>query len=80
MIIINVPEHGDFPQNIITGTFQEDCAVLIVVSGVGEFEADTSLRMEGSVSTLLWLTHGVKQLIVGVNKMDSTEPLYSQKR
>ena len=29
---------------------------------------------------LLAYTLGVKQLIVGVNKMDSTEPPYSQKR
>ena len=33
-----------------------------------------------SIGTLLAYTLGVKQLIVGINKMDSTEPNYSQKR
>ncbi|KAK2116108.1 Elongation factor 1-alpha 1 [Saguinus oedipus] len=60
--IIDSPGHRDFIKNLIMGTSQADCAVLIVAAGVGEFEA------------------GVKQLIVRVNKVDSTEPPYSQKR
>ncbi|CAO2634203.1 Elongation factor 1-alpha 1 [Lemmus lemmus] len=71
--IIDAPGHRDFIKNMITGTSQADCAVLIVAAGVGEFEQTRE-------HALLAYTLGVKQLIVGVNKMDSTEPPYSQKR
>ena len=63
-----------------TGTSQADCAVLIVAAGVGEFEAGISENGQTCEHALLAYTLGVKQLIVGVNKMDSTEPPYSQKR
>ncbi|KAB1279494.1 Elongation factor 1-alpha; somatic form, partial [Camelus dromedarius] len=61
-------------------TSQADCAVLIVAAGVGEFEAGISKNGQTREHALLAYTLGVKQLIVGVNKMDSTEPPYSQKR
>uniref|UniRef100_A0A8C2MNC8 EEF1A1 n=1 Tax=Cricetulus griseus TaxID=10029 RepID=A0A8C2MNC8_CRIGR len=57
-----------------------DCAVLIVAAGAGEFEAGISKNRQTHEHVLLAYTLGVKQLIVGVNKMDSTEPPYSQKR
>ncbi|CAK7308770.1 Putative elongation factor 1-alpha-like 3 [Vulpes lagopus] len=78
--IIDAPEHRDFIKNMITGTSQADCAVLIVAGGVGEFEAGISKNGQTGEHALLAYTLGVKQLIVGVNKMDSTEPPYSQKR
>lgn len=59
---------------------QADCAVLIVAAGVGEFEAGISKNGQTREHALLAFTLGVKQLIVGVNKMDSTEPPYSQAR
>lgn len=59
---------------------QADCAVLIVAAGVGEFEAGISKNGQTREHALLAYTLGVKQLIVGINKMDSTEPNYSQKR
>ncbi|CAO2632895.1 Elongation factor 1-alpha 1 [Lemmus lemmus] len=71
--IIDAPGHRDFIKNVITGTSQADCAVLIVAAGVGE-------NGQTREHALLAYTLGVKQLIVGVNKMDSTEPPYSQKR
>ncbi|TKC39031.1 hypothetical protein EI555_003066 [Monodon monoceros] len=40
--IIDVSEHRDFIKNMITGTCQADCAVLIVAAGVGEFEGGIS--------------------------------------
>ncbi|MXQ82071.1 hypothetical protein E5288_WYG012466 [Bos mutus] len=78
--IIHAPGHRDFIKNMITGTSQADCAVLIVVAGVGAFEASISKNQQTHEHALLAYTLGVKQLIVGVNKMDSSEPLYSQKR
>merc|ERR1719378_281783 len=78
--IIDAPGHRDFIKNMITGTSQADCAVLIVAAGVGEFEAGISKNGQTREHALLAYTLGVKQLIVGVNKMDSIEPPYSQKR
>merc|ERR1739845_289797 len=49
-------------------------------SGVGEFEAGISKNGQTREHALLAYTLGVKQLIVGVNKMDSTEPPYSKDR
>lgn len=60
--------------------FQADCAVLVVAAGVGEFEAGISKNGQTREHALLAYTLGVKQMIIGVNKMDSTEPPYSEPR
>merc|ERR1719391_1135918 len=78
--IIDAPGHRDFIKNMITGTSQADCGVLIIASGTGEFEAGISKNGQTREHALLAYTLGVKQLIVAVNKMDSTEPPYSESR
>merc|ERR1719197_1561238 len=78
--IIDAPGHRDFIKNMITGTSQADCAVLIVAAGTGEFEAGISKEGQTREHALLAYTLGVKQLIIGVNKMDSTAPPYSEAR
>ena len=54
--------------------------MLIVAAGNGEFEAGISPNGQTREHALLAFTLGVKQLIVGVNKIDSTEPPYSEAR
>ena len=54
--------------------------MLIVAAGTGEFEAGISKNGQTREHALLAFTLGVKQLIVGVNKMDNTEPPYSESR
>merc|ERR1719383_800537 len=76
--IIDAPGHRDFIKNMITGTSQADCGVLIVAAGTGEFEAGISKEGQTREHALLAHTLGVKQLIIGVNKMDIAE--YSEAR
>merc|ERR1712226_1172264 len=78
--IIDAPGHRDFIKNMITGTSQADCAVLIIAAGTGEFEAGISKNGQTREHALLAYTLGVKQMIIGVNKMDNTEPPYSEAR
>ncbi|XDB66754.1 hypothetical protein ABFV05_020370 [Capra hircus] len=77
--IIDAPGHRDFIC-VITGVSQADCAVLRTAAAGGEFEAGVSKNGQIHEHALLAYTLGVKQLIVGTNKIDSTEPPYSRKR
>ncbi|KAJ5409824.1 translation elongation factor EF-1 alpha [Penicillium crustosum] len=69
--VIDAPGHRDFIKNMITGTSQADCAILIIASGTGEFEAGISKDGQTREHALLAFTLGVKQLIVALNKMDT---------
>jgi len=78
--IIDAPGHRDFIKNMITGTSQADCALLMIASGVGEFEAGYAKTGQTREHALLAFTLGVKQIIVCINKMDDKSVAYSQKR
>jgi len=78
--IIDAPGHRDFIKNMITGTSQADCAVLVVAAGQGEFEAGISKTGQTREHALLAYTLGVKQLIVLVNKMDDKSVNWGEPR
>jgi len=62
--IIDAPGHRDFVKNMITGTSQADAAVLIVSVKEG---VQTQTREHAFLAKTL----GVKQLVIGLNKMDA---------
>jgi len=78
--IIDAPGHRDFIKNMITGTSQADCALLMLASPSGEFEAGISKDGQTREHALLAYTLGVKQMIVCVNKMDEKTVNFAQER
>jgi len=85
--IIDAPGHRDFIKNMITGSSQADVALLLVPADgnfvtsiakgnlkAGEVQGQT--RQHALLINLL----GVKQLIVGVNKMDCDVAKYTKER
>jgi len=78
--IIDAPGHRDFIKNMITGTSQADCAMLVIASPAGEFEAGIAANGQTREHALLAYTLGVKQLIVLVNKMDDKSVNFSEDR
>ena len=85
--IIDAPGHRDFIKNMITGASQADVALLMVpadgnfVSAIargnhkaGEIQGQT--RQHARLINLL----GVKQLVVGINKMDCDVAKYEKSR
>ena len=78
--IIDAPGHRDFIKNMITGTSQADCAILMIASPQGEFEAGISKEGQTREHALLAFTLGVKQMIVCMNKMDEKTVNFSEER
>merc|ERR1719326_2224374 len=85
--VIDVPGHRDFIKNMITGASQADVALLMVPSDgnfvsaiargnhkAGEVQGQT--RQHARLINLL----GVKQLVIGINKMDCDVAKYSEAR
>ena len=61
--IIDAPGHRDFVKNMITGASQADAAVLVCGANEG---IQPQTREHAQLARVL----GIKQLIVGINKMD----------
>merc|ERR1711988_166165 len=85
--IIDAPGHRDFIKNMITGASQADCA-LIMVPADGNFttaiakgnpKAGEVMGQTRQHSLLINLL-GVKQIVVGINKMDCDVAKYSEAR
>lgn len=74
--VIDAPGHRDFIKNMITGTSQADVALLVVPAD--RFEGAFSKEGQTREHALLAFTLGVRQMIVGINKMDTCE--YKQSR
>jgi len=85
--IIDAPGHRDFIKNMISGAAQADVALLMVPADgnfitaiqrgnhkAGEIQGQT--RQHGRLINLL----GVKQLCIGINKMDCDTAGYKQER
>ena len=76
--IIDTPGHRDYIKNMITGTSQADIALLIVSAVTGEFETGIGKEGQTREHALLAFTLGIKQVIVGVNKMDDKSVNYNE--
>jgi len=78
--IIDAPGHRDFIKNMITGTSQADCAILMIAGAQGEFEAGYAKNGQTREHALLAYTLGVKEMIVCINKMDDKTVNYGEPR
>ena len=73
--LIDAPGHRDFVKNMITGTSQADAAMLVVSARDGD-----GVMAQTREHAFLARTLGVQQIIILINKMDATQPPYSQER
>ncbi len=73
--LIDAPGHRDFVKNMITGTSQADAAMLVVSARDGD-----GVMAQTREHAFLSRTLGVQQIIILINKMDATQPPYSQER
>ena len=62
--IIDAPGHRDFIKNMIVGTSQADCALLIVSASTGEFEAGISKNGQTREHVMLAHTLGKVRIIL----------------
>lgn len=78
--IIDCPGHKDFIKNMITGTSQADCAILVASAKKGEFEVGIGPGGQTREHAYLARTLGVGQIVVAINKIDDPSVNYSQER
>ena len=78
--IIDAPGHRDFIPNMITGASQADVAILIISAAPSEFEAGISKDGQTREHALLAFTLGIREIIVGINKMDHKDIKWGRAR
>ena len=84
--VIDAPGHKDFIKNMISGASQADVALLLVPAKQGGFE--TAIQKGGDGKEKGQTRHhaeltqllGIKQIIIGVNKMDEKSVKWDQGR
>jgi elongation factor 1-alpha len=64
--IIDAPGHRDFVKNMITGASQADAAILMVAAREG-------IQPQTKEHAFLCKVLGIKQFIIGINKMDAVD-------
>ena len=80
LTVLDSPGHADFVPMMITGASNADVGILVVAGVTGEFEAGFELGGQTREHVLLARGLGVNQLIVAVNKLDASEPMWSEAR
>jgi elongation factor 1-alpha len=80
LTIINTPGHRNYFKNFIAGASQGDCALFIIASPQGEFEASFSKGGQTRELIILAYTLGIKQMIICINKMDEKTVSWDESR
>jgi elongation factor 1 alpha-like protein len=70
--LLDAPGHREFIPNMITGAAQADAGILVVPATKGEFEGGFSEDGQIREHAVLARSLGVAQLILAVNKLDTT--------
>ena len=71
--LIDAPGHRDFIKNMITGASEADCAVLVLSAKEGETDTAVAPGGQAREHAFLLKTLGVNQLIIVINKMDTSK-------
>ena len=71
--LIDAPGHRDFVKNMITGASEADCAVLVLSAKEGETDTAVAPGGQAREHAFLLKTLGVNQLIIVINKMDTSK-------
>ena len=71
--LIDAPGHRDFIKNMITGASEADCAVLVLSAKEGETDTAVAPGGQAREHAFLLKTLGVGQIIVAINKMDTSK-------